>query len=123
MTPSFARRAVCVAACLSAIGCAGPGRFEAAGQGAGSARTTTGQTVGPETALGLVAVDKSTKTDVSTALGNAIVIPFDSGYAVWVYRWPHPQKPDRWGAELVVLFAPSGIVAKVRLRPEFKTLD
>jgi len=84
---------------------------------------TTGQTVGPETALGLVAVDKSTKTDVSTALGNAIVIPFDSGYAVWVYRWPHSQKPDRLGAELVVLFAPSGIVAKVRLRPEFKTLD
>lgn len=112
-----------MAACLSAIGCAGPGRFEAAGQNAGSARIASGQSIGPEAALSLVVVGKSTKTDVSTALGDAIVIPFDSGYAVWVYRWPGPKNATRSAAELVVLFQPSGVVERVRLRPEYISLD
>lgn len=123
MSPSSARRALCMAACLSAIGCAGPARIDAAGQGAGTPKTATGEPIGPEAALALVAVGKSTKADISTALGDAIIILFDSGYEVWVYRWSRPQKASRSAPELVVLFRPSGVVERVRLRPEYVTPD
>jgi hypothetical protein len=48
------------------------------------------------------AVGESTSADVRAALGEALVIDFDSGYEVWVYR------------ELVLLFAPSGVLTKAR---------
>ena len=123
MTQPSARRTLCIAACLSLIGCAGPTRFMTAGQDAGTIQTPTGQSVGLDAALHLIAVGKSTKIDVATTLGQAIVIPFDSGFEVWVYRWPRPTLPNRSPAELVVLFTPSGKVAKVRIRPEVITLD
>ncbi len=61
-----------------------------------------------------VTIGKSTKADVISALGKTTVVRFDSGFEVWVYQY-------RGGApgvnEFVVLFAPSGVVAKTRIRP------
>ena len=66
---------------------------------------------------------KSAKADVIAALGETLVISFDSGFEVWVYRLANdtpvrsaPARPDTT-AEFVVLFAPSGRVAKTRIRP------
>ena len=58
-----------------------------------------------------VTIGKSTRADVVAALGETLVISFDSGYEVWVYRVAQDRR-----AEFVVLFAPSGIVSKTRLR-------
>jgi hypothetical protein len=81
-----------------------------------------------------VAIGRSTRADVVAALGETLVIRFDTGYEVWVYRLakdaraqgvtarrgPTPSadkaKPDASG-EFVILFAPSGLVAKTRIRP------
>lgn len=59
---------------------------------------------------------QSTKADVRAALGETLAIRFDSGYEVWVYRLPNTRT-----GEFVVLFAPSGHVAKTRIRPETRT--
>lgn len=71
--------------------------------------------------MAMVEVGKSTKVDVLSALGNAVVIPFDSGYEVWLYRWTGSDRASRAATELVLLFPPSGVVAKVRLRPAYTT--
>jgi hypothetical protein len=55
-------------------------------------------------------IGKSTKAEVLAALGETLVISFDSGYEVWVYRLRAPA------AEFVILFAPSGVVARTRVR-------
>jgi hypothetical protein len=60
-------------------------------------------------ALKTIASGTSTKADVLTQLGPANVVRFDSGFEVWVYSPP--------GAEFVVLFTPSGVVKKTRIRP------
>ena len=61
-------------------------------------------------------VGKSTKADVRAALGEAVVVDFESGYQVWVYRERAPEKEPAAKTELVLLFAPSGILAKTRVR-------
>jgi hypothetical protein len=61
-------------------------------------------------------IGKSTKADVRAALGEAVVVDFESGYQVWVYRERAPEKEPAATAELVLLFAPSGILAKTRVR-------
>jgi hypothetical protein len=83
---------------------------------------------------GAVAIGKSTRADVIAALGETLVIRFDTGYEVWVYRLasdtlamaPPAQRIDgirsdkawpRTPAEFVILFAPSGLVANTRIRP------
>jgi hypothetical protein len=60
-----------------------------------------------------VTVGKSTKADVRAALGEATVVDFESGYEVWVYREKKATAPP---GELVLLFAPSGVVTKARIR-------
>ena len=59
---------------------------------------------------------QSTKADVRTALGEAMVIDFESGYEVWVYRERLREKATLSATEFVLLFAPSGIVTKTRIR-------
>jgi hypothetical protein len=59
-----------------------------------------------------VVIGESTKADVVAALGETLVIRFDNAYEVWVYRLAE----DRRG-EFVILFEPSGVVAKTRIRP------
>jgi len=61
-------------------------------------------------------VGKSTKADVRAALGEAVVVDFESGYEVWVYRERLPEKAKPPAAELVLLFDPSGTLAKTRIR-------
>ena len=58
-----------------------------------------------------VVVGRSTKADVAASLGETLVIGFDNAYEVWVYRLAE----DRRG-EFVILFEPSGVVAKTRVR-------
>lgn len=55
-----------------------------------------------------LAIGRSTKSEVRAALGEGTVLSFDSDYEVWVYRQP--------SIELVLLFEPSGILSKTRLR-------
>ena len=63
---------------------------------------------------------KTTKADVRQALGQAVVVDFASGYEVWVYRerpkQPKKEEPPLPGAELVLLFEPSGVLSKTRVR-------
>jgi hypothetical protein len=61
-----------------------------------------------------VIIGKSTKADVRAALGEAITVDFDSGHEVWVYRERLKEKQRPPAPELVLLFAPSGILAKMR---------
>jgi hypothetical protein len=70
-----------------------------------------------------VVAGKSTKADVEAALGTALVVGFDSGYEVWVYREAGSGQGFGWfgqpaaeKAELVILFEPSGVVGKSRIR-------
>ncbi len=68
-----------------------------------------------DTENGFVA-GKSTKDEVAAVFGPATVIRFDSGFEVWAYHFgPQERRLER--IEFVVLFAPSGVVAKTRLRP------
>ena len=73
----------------------------------------------PQSARDTITVGRSTRADVAAALGKATVIPFDSGYEVWVYRWRGAQPTTRAATELVVLFEPSGLVKKARVRPGY----
>lgn len=84
---------------------------------------STAQQVADDLASG-----RRTRADVAARLGDAIVVRFDSGYEVWVYRLAEAadakqrarranraQTRDSAG-ELVILVAPSGAVVKARTR-------
>ena len=101
------RSGVAVAA-LMLTGCAG---FN--GQAAPPFRDPT---LSMPSAQALIIPDQSTRRDVSAALGTATVVVFDSGFEVWAYREKLQKNPSD-NAELVILFAPSGIVKKTRVRP------
>ena len=58
------------------------------------------------------------KDEVLAALGPATVLKFDSGFEVWAYRTKSTE-PTAAHAELVILFGPSGIVTKSRIRPAY----
>lgn len=99
-----------LAACLFVAGCAlQPPEREAP--------LRPGEILSAPAAKAAITLGKSTKADVRAALGDAVVIDFDSGYEVWVYREkpPKKEKPPLAPAELVLLFDPSGILAKTRI--------
>ena len=124
MTNGVARVALCMAAftvCLCVSGCIATSMLNSSPEGPGSARTATGESPAPQAAMNMVALGKSTKADVVAALGPAIVVSFDSGYEVWVYRWRGSDKTTRAATELVVLFDPSGLATKARVRPGYET--
>ena len=75
-----------------------------------------GEIASARAAEGALAAGRSTKAEVRAALGPGTVVDFASGYEVWVYRQPPREKPPAPGAELVLLFAPSGILSKTRVR-------
>jgi outer membrane protein assembly factor BamE (lipoprotein component of BamABCDE complex) len=110
ISPRLDRACIVIALCALVGGCAAP--FPKAN--IASARD----------AQAAVVVGKSTKSEVAAALGPAIVATFDSGYEVWVYREESAVRrfmglfgqPTREKAELVILFEPSGVVAKSRVR-------
>ena len=70
-----------------------------------------------------VMIGKSSKADVEAALGKALVVSFDSGYEVWVYREKSAAagaglfgSPAKEKTELVLLFEPAGTLKKTRVR-------
>ena len=112
-----ALRAVCVLVmCGAAMGCASVGESTRAATGPGVLQAGA---ITPQRAKDAVAIGKSTKADVNAALGKANVIHFDSGYEVWLYRWPGPGRTTRGDTELVILFAPNGVVKNTRIRPPY----
>ena len=75
-----------------------------------------------QNAQDLIATGIATKADVMAALGSATVVKFDSGFEVWVYRAKSAETAAA-KAEFVILFAPSGIVKKTRIRPPYDGHD
>ena len=68
--------------------------------------------VSPALVKDAVTIGRSNRTDVIAALGETLVIRFDTGFEVWVYGLANAP-----GAEYVILFAPSGVVTTTRIRP------
>ena len=103
------------ASCLWVAGCAGPfGLFNAENK----APPFRDPNMSMQNARDVIAIGQATKADVIAALGPATVVKFDSGFEVWVYR-AKSSEPAAAKAEFVILFAPSGIVKKTRVRPPY----
>ena len=65
-----------------------------------------------------VVAGQSTRASVLAALGKTHIVAFDSGYETWLYQVP--RGGGRF-AEYVILFDPSGVVSKTRLREPLPT--
>jgi len=104
-----------LATCLWLAGCAGP--FGLSGTD-DKTQPFPDPKMSIQTAMEAVIIGKSSKDDVMAALGPGAVVRFDSGYEVWVYR-KNPLRSEAANAEFVILFAPSGIVKKTRIRPAY----
>lgn len=116
--PSTASRrglvtAAVLASCLWLAGCAVPSGFSGGGDTSHPFRDPG---LSMQAASEAVVIGQSSKRDVMAALGPATVVKFESGYEVWVYR-RNPRRSEPANAEFVILFAPSGIVKKTRIRP------
>jgi len=111
-----------LAACLALAGCASP-LNEPDSRNALPEFSTPGMSM--QGAKDAIVAGKSTKADVTAALGAGTVVKFDSDYEVWVYRAKaYKQAVDAPGTnEFVVLFAPSGIVKKTRIRLAYGKSD
>lgn len=101
---------------LILIGCVLVSGCTALPQGSKSKPLGPAEIRSAQAASGVISVGKSTKADVRAALGEAVVVDFESGYEVWVYRERLPEKAKPPAAELVLLFDPSGTLAKTRIR-------
>ena len=75
-----------------------------------------GEILSAQAAQDVLAIGHSTKADVRAALGQAVVVDFASAYEVWVYRERPKGDSAAPRTELVLLFAPSGILSKTRVR-------
>jgi len=117
------RRLAASMACVAIAGCAGLGMSHPSARVPGWMGTPTDASLAPQAAMEMIAVGRSSKIEVRSALGQAIVIAFDSGYEVWVYRWAGADGTTRAATELVVLFEPSGLATKLRLRPGYAAHD
>ena len=107
-------RSIVCAGCLWLAGCAGPGLFNIGAD----TPAFSDPTVSMQNAGDAIVIGKSNKAEVLAALGAATVIGFDSGFEVWVYR-AKSRAPAEAKEEFVILFGPSGIVKKTRLRPGY----
>ena len=108
-----------LASCLWLAGCAGALGFAGAGDNTPPFRDPA---LSMQGALEAVTIGTSSRQDVMAALGPGTVVSFDSGYEVWVYR-KNPLRSEAANAEFVILFAPSGIVKKMRIRPAYGKQD
>jgi hypothetical protein len=113
------RASVAYAFCVCVAGCAAP-------------QPPPITTISTQDARDAIIIGKSTKPDVIAVLGKATAVSFDSGFEVWVYRFAGgtPARPGQGGlfgsagpegrtpakTEFVLLFAPSGVVTKARIR-------
>ncbi len=112
----FARMGLAVVLCLWLAGCAGPGGLFGSETKAPPFRDPG---MSMQNAGDAIVIGQATKADVFAALGPATVIRFDSGFEVWAYGAKSSSEPAAARDEFVVLFAPSGIVKKTRLRPAY----
>ena len=102
--------ALWLAGCASASRTAGPAlaAFRDAGMSLQAASDT-------------ITLGKTTKAEALATLGPTVVVKFDSGFEVWVYRLKAPNA-EVSPAEFVILFTPQGIVSKTRIRPQYRKL-
>lgn len=100
------------ASCIGLAGCAGPWGW---GDSQHNGPVFRDPKMSLQEAQDIIVPGKFTKADVTMALGNAAVITFDSGFEVWVYRVKSGETAIT-KAEFVILFAPSGVVKKTRIR-------
>jgi hypothetical protein len=101
-------------AALLATGCAGPG-----GIVSGPAQPPfRDPALSVQDAAQALAPGRTTRQEVLDRLGPGEAIRFDTGYEVRVWR-PKGKGDPRASPELVVLFAPDGLVHKVRARPAY----
>ena len=101
--------------CIWLAGCAGSfGAFSPAD----STPTFRDTSLSMQGAKDAIVIGRATKADVIAALGNGNVVKFDSGFEVWVYKDKIASTADD-KAEFVILFTPSGIVKKTRIRPAY----
>lgn len=110
-TAAIATFALSIALTLAGCAMEGGGTLDAASPGVRNAQGPR-----PEAAQAMVHAGETTAA-VAAALGAANGYRFDSGYEVWVYRWPGADRSARGATELVILFGPDGTVRKTRIRP------
>ena len=124
-----------LALCAGVSGCTTPGAPSGMSM---SARLSGTGTILQQDVGNAVTIGRSTRADVMLAFGKTTAISFDSGFEVWVYRYAasgsaagasaaagvlarlggmDPGNAATGDAEFVVLFAPTGIVTKTRVRP------
>ena len=124
------RAGIVYACCFCVAACAARGISPFTSTAATLMRATS---ISAHDARGAITLGKSTKAEVIAVLGKTVVISFDSGFEVWVYRYTgdsavtlspaqraeHADSGNgtRGNTEFVVLFAPSGIATKTRIRP------
>ena len=126
MKALFHASAVC-AFCACVMGCAVTGESSVTTAAATPIRA---KTISAHNAKDAITIGKSTKIDVIAALGKTTVISFDSGFEVWVYQIAGDklglgdfigragsERGTPGKTEFVVLFAPSGVATKTRIRP------
>jgi hypothetical protein len=118
--------------CACVAGCALPGASPV------TTGTAADNSIAARNASDAITIGKSTKADVVAALGKTTVVGFDSGFEVWVYQFMDGRVTGEKAAkpgwverilhagsekgtlgkiEFVILFAPSGVVTKTRVRP------
>ena len=114
-TPPVLASLICMICltCLVLAGCAGP---SAGTNPQATMPAFRDPAMSIQSANASIAIGTSTRAEVLAALGPASVVKFDSGYEVWVYRGKSPNTATK-PAELVILFAPSGVVKKTRIKP------
>ena len=103
--------------CIWLQGCAAPG----ASLSENAAPSFRDQSMSAQAASESVVIGKSTKAEVQAALGPGKVVKFDSGFEVWVYGASEGKVASE-RSEFVILFTPSGIVKKTRIRPPYNSV-
>lgn len=105
---------VAIAACVLLAGCALSGKLEENGPGiqrsAPQAAFAAAQAASERVHIG------DTRDAVAAALGPANILQFESGWQVWIYRWPGVDDSTLAATELDLLFEPRGSLRKIRVR-------
>jgi len=126
---SLSHARVVYALCAFVAGCAVPVASSVATAPAAPIRV---KTITALDAKDAITIGTSTQADVIAALGKTAAITFDTGFEVWVYQYEgeapargswavgnahagtEPRTPGK--TEFVILFAPTGVVTKTRIR-------
>jgi outer membrane protein assembly factor BamE (lipoprotein component of BamABCDE complex) len=106
---------VMLAAATVLAGCATGGRIEENGPGVAARAAPQAALAAAQAARDKVHVG-DTRDQVAAALGPSNILAFESGWQVWIYRWPGADNSTRAATELVILVDPNGTVRKTRVR-------